>query len=318
MSGPFDRRGQTIPCPLPRETPKNLPNREYYIEIKTEVTSLEHEQEAWNDLLEHSIEPNVFYSSDVVLPALQYIPPPGEMSYVIVKSRDRGVPQGSPLWCGFFPLYLYRQFRGMPILNLQLLKHDYCFLQTPLIRKDAASEVLSLFMEWLLYDSKASLLELTDQNGDGQYHCLLSNEINRRGLRPWIKNLYGRGILVRAANDDAFIRSSMSGSRIKHLRRLERRLFDEGPLVYDSLRPDGNLDQALDDFLEIQRSGWKGECGTAIACRPNDLAFFEQHANGFLLAEDFEFIFSGMQTRSLLPNVISSLRPVPSLSRLAT
>ena len=57
---PFATRSQTIPGPLPHNAPNPLHAPDYYVEVFSDLHALEREREAWNDLLDHSVEPNVF------------------------------------------------------------------------------------------------------------------------------------------------------------------------------------------------------------------------------------------------------------------
>jgi len=273
-SDPFVTRNQTIPGPLPRDVFNPLDAREYLVEVITDAAALQSERQAWDDLFENAIDRNIFYSSDLLLPALEHLKPAGHWKFVVIKSRNRSSPNRPPEWCGFFPLVEKRRLRGIPVRNLQFLKHDYCFLRTPLIRRDAASSSLSAFVDWLFTESKVSIIDFAEQSGDGPYHVLLADEFHRRGIRPWITGVYGRALMRRASGDDAYLRTSISNGRLKELRRLERRLAEDGPLRFESLAPDGDLDRAVEEFLKLEDSGWKHSSGTAIDCSPDDRAFF--------------------------------------------
>jgi hypothetical protein len=273
---PFVTRSQTIPGPLPRDVFNPLDAREYFVEIITDLDTLRTERKGWDDLFEHSIDRNIFYSSDLLLPALENLRPAGTWKFVVLKSRNRSAPNREPEWCGFFPLVEKRRLRGIPIRNLQFVKHDYCFLRTPLLRQDAAAPTLTLFVDWLLKESKSPIIDFAEQSGDGPYHSLLVDELHRRGIRPWITGVYGRALMRRAPSDDAYLRASISSSRLKELRRLARRLAEEGPVRFESLGPDGDLDMAIEEFLKLENSGWKHTSGTAIDCSPDDRAFFKE------------------------------------------
>ena len=140
-----------------------------------------------------------------MIPALEHLKPAGRWRFVVIKSRNRSNPHRPPAWCGFFPLVEKRRFRGLPIRHLHFLQHDYCFLRTPLIRRDDASEIVSLFFDWALQYSKVSLMDLSMQSGDGLYHSLLVNELYRRDIRSWMNGVYGRAVMRKEASDDAYL-----------------------------------------------------------------------------------------------------------------
>jgi CelD/BcsL family acetyltransferase involved in cellulose biosynthesis len=256
------------------------PSREFSIEVIRDVKQLSDERDRWWDLFRSSLEPNVFFSPAILESALAHLEPAGEPCVVLVKGKDRSAPLREPAWCGFFPMVRFRRWRGIPLNLLAMLGHDYCFLRTPLIRQDAARDVMTLFLNWVRWESGASLLELADQTGDGLYHANLVEGMHRAGLRPTIGHSRVRSLLCRGESADAYLRESISGGKLKELRRLERRLTEqEGGVSFRALAPHEDAKGAIEEFLAIEKSGWKEREGTAIACRPNDVAFFRQAAS---------------------------------------
>jgi hypothetical protein len=140
---------------------------------------------------------------------------------------------------------------------------------------------MDVFWGWVSSESKASLVELPDQTGDGTYHAHLMEGMLRAGFRSTIGASRVRAILCRAESAEAYLRDRVSGGKLKELRRLERRLSEqEGGVQFSALSPQEDVEPALDTFLEVERSGWKGREGTAISCRPADEAFFREAATG--------------------------------------
>jgi len=93
-----------------------------------------------------------------------------------------------------------------------------------------------------------------------------------------------RAMMGRTVELDAFERPYWSrdsepigggGKRRKQLRRLHRRLQEKGPVEIRRLACARSADDVIDIFLRLERSGWKGAQGTALACRDDDRAFFE-------------------------------------------
>jgi CelD/BcsL family acetyltransferase involved in cellulose biosynthesis len=71
--------------------------------------------------------------------------------------------------------------------------------------------------------------------------------------------------------------AAVSGSFKRNLRRLARRAEQSAPLTYRVVRDDSGLDDALEKFLDIEQSGWKGSDGTGSAIRldPARQAFYQ-------------------------------------------
>ncbi|TGD96606.1 GNAT family N-acetyltransferase [Methylobacterium nonmethylotrophicum] len=76
-----------------------------------------------------------------------------------------------------------------------------------------------------------------------------------------------RPVLDRRASHDAFLTAHPHKGRLKDLRRRRRRLDEAGAVTIEAVGPDGDLARAVEAFLALEASGWKGRAGTALACR---------------------------------------------------
>jgi hypothetical protein len=188
---------------------------------------LVHESACWDELAGAAIEPNMFYTSFAVLAAMRHLAPCGEPEFLIVRGIDIAAPKAAAVWCGFFPLMRFPRYQSIPANTLRFLKHDYCFLCAPLIRKDGAMDTLRALTDWL-DKAQLSILEWTDQPGDGRYAELLTEHFHARGNQPWLSGSHVRPLLRSATDAQTYIRTNLSGGRIKELRRLERRLAELG------------------------------------------------------------------------------------------
>jgi CelD/BcsL family acetyltransferase involved in cellulose biosynthesis len=70
----------------------------------------------------------------------------------------------------------------------------------------------------------------------------------------------------------------LTSKRRSNLRRLERRLREEGELSFEVLDGRERLEQLLREGFEVEASSWKGSRGTAILSRPNSVAFYRSVA----------------------------------------
>jgi len=64
----------------------------------------------------------------------------------------------------------------------------------------------------------------------------------------------------------------------KELRRMRRRLEDEGEVIFEFADGRDRLDALLDEGFEIEGSGWKTEAGTAIQAVPEVRRFYTEIA----------------------------------------
>jgi len=270
-------RHSTMPQPLPAEVTNRSGARKLEVERVTHWEDLVHESSCWDELAGAAIEPNVFYSSFAVLAAMRHLTPSGEPEFLIVRGFDSGAPKAAAVWCGFLPLMKSPRYQSIPAGTLRFLKHDYCFLCAPLIRKDCARETLRALTDWL-DNARISILEWTDQPGDGPYAELLTAYFHARGNQPWLSGSHVRALLRPASDEETYIRTTLSGGRIKELRRRERRLADLGEVQYICAADPRSLATWIDEFLQLERAGWKGVEQTAIASKEAHRRFFLEFA----------------------------------------
>jgi CelD/BcsL family acetyltransferase involved in cellulose biosynthesis len=74
--------------------------------------------------------------------------------------------------------------------------------------------------------------------------------------------------------------TTISSRHRRDLRRLGRRLAEEldAPL---ELRDESERAAAVEDFMALESSGWKGEAGTALRSIPAHTAYFRELCDGF-------------------------------------
>jgi hypothetical protein len=117
---------------------------------------------SWDALAKAALEPNVFYESWMVKPALECLGSGQELLFVLVVADLPAGSRASPLMVGFFPLERRRRYKGFPVSALAFWRYVHCYLCTPLVHASYARECLAAFFNWLATDRRgASLLECT-------------------------------------------------------------------------------------------------------------------------------------------------------------
>ncbi len=96
---------------------------------------------------------------------------------------------------------------------------------------------------------------------------------------------WSRALLVPqdATDAESCLKAAMGGSYKKRVAQ-ERALARTGALRHDSLRRDAAL-ATLDDFVALERRGWKGRAGTALADVPADVTYMHAALRGFARAD---------------------------------
>ncbi|TXM74306.1 GNAT family N-acetyltransferase [Methylobacterium sp. WL12] len=108
---------------------------------------------------------------------------------------------------------------------------------------------------------------------DGPAGAGLVAAMDRAGWRRATVAAFARPVLDRRASHDAFLEGHPHKGRLKDLRRRAKRLGEAGAVTFATATAGPNLDQAVAAFLALERAGWKGAAGTAMACRPEHAAF---------------------------------------------
>ena len=249
--------------------------------------------EEWDDLARHAAEPNVFYESWMMLSALEAYSGGLELRFLFVYETRDGT---SPRLCGFFPLEMVPWFRGLPVRALRFWRYVHCFLTTPLVRAGAVDAVFDALFRWLRQESpRQALLEIPVWDSGGSLRRALE-EFGQRRSQPIHSHRWERAFFLPRADEESYLAEALRPKKRKELRRLERRLAEAGRLELRIFHPGpgtprdpGAARSWIEEFLQLEASGWKGRHGTALACSAADETFFrrvltEAHARGRLMA----------------------------------
>jgi CelD/BcsL family acetyltransferase involved in cellulose biosynthesis len=226
----------------------------------------------WDDLVANALEPNVFYESWQLLPALRLLGKNHDLQIALVFVEEA---QGKKL-CGLFPLERQRLYNKLPVRVISLWRHKCCYLATPLLRSGYARETLAAFFDWLAHgEHGCPLLKLDWIAGEGKVHHALVNYLHETGVATLVTERFTRALFKPSADAETYLRAALSRFRLKEYRRQERRLIEAGRVEYRALAADGDVEAWIQEFLQFEAESWKGYAGRAIGSRENDRAYFE-------------------------------------------
>jgi CelD/BcsL family acetyltransferase involved in cellulose biosynthesis len=160
---------------------------------------------------------------------------------------------------------------GLPLPAL-VSADNYSALCTPLIDADA---------------SEAAVIQLLDQARQAGAHGLVLREIpiegpalaafarvlEKDGLKPRLLQSYARACLNASNDAEALPVEALGPKKLKDIRRLRKRLAETGPVQFTRAQSVADVAGALDTFLALESSGWKGQRGTALSKDAGDTAF---------------------------------------------
>ncbi len=213
---------------------------------------------AWEDLCARSVEDNVYYAPRYARALINNIDHDSSLRFATVW-------QGETL-AALLPFKRSKIEMPLPGTAARAWHTDYTFSCTPLLDRtrctDAAAALVDLLGtihpgEWII--------PLVNRQGGV---CRAMTEALKKDDRPWqLSIVFERAMLDCAGDFDQHMQTHLSSKRRRDLTRNRRRLEEIGTVVHESHCAGEGLDRAIETFLDIEASGWKGKRGTALACR---------------------------------------------------
>ena len=218
----------------------------------------------WRRLAARAIEPNGYYQPDWEL---------------AVNASARGRTGASALHAssdasgliGLLPVISMRRAYKIPLPAL-VGAEPYGTLCTPLLDRDAAEDAAAKLLQQARH-SGAHALILQNMSIDGPAMQAIAAVLQRQGLRPRTLKSYLRASLDATREADELLRDALGTKKLKELRRLRNRLGEHGAVHFEVARSAQDVASALETFLTLEASGWKGQRGTALVQDAGDAAF---------------------------------------------
>jgi CelD/BcsL family acetyltransferase involved in cellulose biosynthesis len=108
-----------------------------------------------------------------------------------------------------------------------------------------------------------------------------------------------RAMLDTRLSPDAYFEQAVRGKKRKELRRQRSRLAELGELGFRRLVEKSELSAWCDDYLALERKGWKGKAGTGLATDAAAEAFFRAAAAGAWEAGRLQFLRLDLDGRAI-------------------
>lgn len=229
--------------------------------------------DAWNDLATLAVEPNPFSESWFLRPALEQFDRANRAQLFTLWDGDQ--------LCGLMALSVQPRYGRWPMPHVQNWLHHNAFLGTPLVR--AGYEEIF----WRTY-----LAQLDGDPGQALFahlHCLtiggaLAAALERvcaaQKRRCALVQRTDRAFLERGLSPEAYLENAVRGKKRKELRRQKNRLSEEGALTFARDGSATGLDEWMQEFLALERRGWKGENGSALASADETRNLFAEILSG--------------------------------------
>lgn len=238
-------------------------------------------QAEWDALAGQASEPNPFAERWYLEAALN--------AFAAEDIRLAIVRDGALL--GILPLCAERRYAGLPIAHTQNWLNPNAFLGTPLVRKGAEPNFWAALLRHLDTQPGYGLfLHLSAQAMDGPVAQALETvcATDRRGWA--LVHREERALLERGLSPEAYWEATVRGKKRKELRRQHKRLAEEGALHFERCHGSKDLDRWIGNFLALEKAGWKGANGSALACAAETRTLFADALHGAAAAGKLELL----------------------------
>jgi hypothetical protein len=244
---------------------------------------------SWESLEDRALESNAFLSPRFVIPAMRHLGKPEKLRQSMFVFVEKPNGEAADLvGAGVFVQSSGK--RNFPLPHLQAFLSRHSYLSGLLVDRNEAEGAVRAFFQFFC-SKKATWhgVEFNYRSVDGSQAELVSAVAEEFGS-PWQEQeRIHRAIFVPSEGGDAYLQAQFSTGRRKDLRRLRRRLEEQGDVRWMALFGNEVDEKSVERFLEIEHMGWKGEKGTSLRSRSSHEAFFREMVGGFREKEGLFF-----------------------------
>jgi CelD/BcsL family acetyltransferase involved in cellulose biosynthesis len=225
----------------------------------------------WIDLLTRADAPNALMDPTVVQAAAEVFPEAQIRALLAWKSPVNGQRQLAGIWA--FSVGRPHQ-SAFPVRVLTFPPGPHRYLATPVIDRSCLDETLHAMLDALAADPNLPKIAALEAMGtDSLTMAALERVLAARGSSACILEQFRRPKLASELDGKSYLEKALSNSSRKKLRQHRRRLAEKGALTTVVATEPEPVRQAVEDFMRIEASGWKGRQGTALLCNAGTAAF---------------------------------------------
>ena len=249
---------------MPRRASNDVADTRLHFDAPLPLTEIALKQ--WRELSERSVEPNGYYLPDWELAVNASAPGRTNASTLAAWDDTRLI--------GLMPVVsLWRAYK-IPLPALASA-HPYGTLCTPPLDRDATEKAAAQLLQQAR-QAGAHALVLRDMSLDGAVMKRFESVLQRDGLRSHVLTSYQRASLDATRDADALLQEALGSKKLKELRRQRNRLGEQGAVEFTVARTPEEVTTAIETFLKLEASGWKGARGTALAQNDGDISFIRR------------------------------------------
>ncbi|OYX48623.1 MAG: hypothetical protein B7Y97_10900 [Sphingomonas sp. 32-66-10] len=225
----------------------------------------------WDALASDAAEPDVF-AERWFAEASRHLAPPAVRLLRVRRSGQL---------IGLMPIVPATRYGRIPLRHVENWAHYHRFLGAPLLRRGHEVAAWTAILSALDADRDAgTLLHISGLVEHGPVHRALVEAAQALGRPCDTVHRIERAMLATDLSPDAYYAATVRKKKRKELGRLRSRLLEQGVVETRRLTSADSLPQWIDAFLALERAGWKGAAGSALACTPETAAYFRDVVTG--------------------------------------
>ncbi|MCF8477700.1 MAG: GNAT family N-acetyltransferase [Pseudolabrys sp.] len=219
---------------------------------------------AWEKLCARAIEDNVYFTPRYTRALIDNIESNRSLRFAVVW-------QGAEL-VALMPFTRSKVELSFLGTAARAWQTEYSTSCVPLLDRTRATQAADGLVKLLTAINQGEwIISAVNTNG-AACNALMTSLANEN--RPWrISNGFERATLKPGDSFDGHMQKYLSSKRRRELKRNRRRLEKIGEIQHESHYSGAGLTRAVEAFLDIEASGWKGQRGTALKCRPETRQF---------------------------------------------
>jgi CelD/BcsL family acetyltransferase involved in cellulose biosynthesis len=228
----------------------------------------------WRALAECALEPNGYHLPDWELAVNASAHGRTAVSALRAWSDISLASNDASRLIGLLPVISFWRAYKIPLPAL-VSADPYGTLGTPLLDRACANEAAAELMHQARKAGAHALL-LRDVALDGAVMKAFAEVLQPGGMRPRVLQSYVRASLDATRDADELLHDALGAKKLKELRRQRHRLSEHGAVGFEVAHTPQTVAPAIETFLRLEASGWKGLRGTALLQDEGDACFIRR------------------------------------------
>jgi len=245
----------------------------------------------WNELIARA-SPNVFMNPAALCAAAQT--GFAKLHVLLAWEQDAGPQRLVGMWA-----LGERRIAPFCPAVLDALPYNYAFLSSPVIDPDFTEAVMPAFLTAIASDARLpNVIHLAALDRETPSFEAMQKQLNARGCAQLMLSEVRRPCVSREFG------IKRSGSTRKKLRQDWNRLSSLGAVDIVNARSPGEVQQAFETFLALEKASWKGTHGTALLCDERDAVFVRRLVANLSAAGDASVALLRIDGRAIAAQVL--------------